>query len=235
MVYSSTVLAAKLETYLPFSCVSFDNPQLQKVNTSTRKWSKFLLHCLQTGCQASLKWLQACSNEGDCQAQESSTEEIVGIGLPDKNDLKSTRACLGRCRGTSCPAPLTVTSVSPLYTWVHPPTCFSSNISACDEIPIINQVTMFLLLEKQVLIINFEAHVIQFIIMIPYIMIQIYQEQSFSLQIQISTVANEKLVYDVILVKGIRSTKSKNFCWTRLKLEELICNNYDLGVSRSTN
>jgi hypothetical protein len=40
-------------------------------------------------------------------------------------------ACLGRWRGTSCPAPRTVTRVSPSYTWLHPPTsccCFCWSI-----------------------------------------------------------------------------------------------------------
>ena len=36
--------------------------------------------------------------------------------------MKRIKACRGRWSGTSCPAPVTVTKVSPLYTWLHPPT-----------------------------------------------------------------------------------------------------------------
>lgn len=46
-----------------------------------------------------------------------------GIGLFSRNDLKRMKACRGRWRGTSCPAPVTDTKVRPLYTWLHPPTC----------------------------------------------------------------------------------------------------------------
>lgn len=44
------------------------------------------------------------------------------MGLFSKNDLKRMKAWRGRWSGTSCPAPVTVTNVSPLYTWLHPPT-----------------------------------------------------------------------------------------------------------------
>ena len=39
---------------------------------------------------------------------------------------KSARASFGLCKGTSCPAPLTVTKFRPSYSWVHPPTCLKS-------------------------------------------------------------------------------------------------------------
>lgn len=45
-----------------------------------------------------------------------------GIGLFSKNDLKRMNAWRGRWSGTSWPAPATVTNVSPLYIWLHPPT-----------------------------------------------------------------------------------------------------------------
>lgn len=48
--------------------------------------------------------------------------QVIGIGLFSKKDLKRIKAWRGRCRGTSWPAPATVTNVSPLYTWLHPPT-----------------------------------------------------------------------------------------------------------------
>lgn len=57
--------------------------------------------------------------------QESLTSLRLGIEDPDKKDLMSVRASLGLCRGTSWPAPLTDTKVSPAYSWVHPPTCSS--------------------------------------------------------------------------------------------------------------
>lgn len=48
---------------------------------------------------------------------------FLGMGSPFKKCWNSMSACLGRWRGTSCPAPRTVTKVSPLYTLLHPPTC----------------------------------------------------------------------------------------------------------------
>jgi len=50
----------------------------------------------------------------------------VGIEVPAKKDLNNARASFGLCRGTSCPAPLTFTNVSPAYSWVHPATSPSS-------------------------------------------------------------------------------------------------------------
>nr|GMD32093.1 hypothetical protein Iba_chr09bCG4960 [Ipomoea batatas]GMD38620.1 hypothetical protein Iba_chr09fCG5740 [Ipomoea batatas] len=45
-----------------------------------------------------------------------------GNGLFSRNDLRRIKACRGRCKGTSWPAPVTVTRVNPLYIWLHPPT-----------------------------------------------------------------------------------------------------------------
>ena len=55
--------------------------------------------------------------------QESSCPAKVGIGVPERKASMRARASLGLCKGTSWPAPLTVTKVRPLYTWVDPPTC----------------------------------------------------------------------------------------------------------------
>lgn len=52
----------------------------------------------------------------------------LGIGDPDKKDLMSVRACFGLWRGTSCPAPLTDTKVSPSYSCVQPPTCVDHHV-----------------------------------------------------------------------------------------------------------
>lgn len=48
--------------------------------------------------------------------------KLLCIGLFSKNDLTNIKACLGLCNGTSCPAPVTVTNVSPSYIWLHPAT-----------------------------------------------------------------------------------------------------------------
>ena len=61
--------------------------------------------------------------------QESLTCSNPGIEVPDKNALTSVSASLGLCKGTSCPAPLTETKLSPAYSWVHPPTCLPHIIS----------------------------------------------------------------------------------------------------------
>jgi len=45
----------------------------------------------------------------------------VGMEVPAKKALINVRASFGLCRGTSCPAPLTFTNVSPVYSWIHPP------------------------------------------------------------------------------------------------------------------
>lgn len=58
---------------------------------------------------------------------ESACNSMEGIEVPPKKALMSVRACFGLCKGTSCPAPLTVTNVSPVYSWVHPPTCMFNN------------------------------------------------------------------------------------------------------------
>jgi hypothetical protein len=47
----------------------------------------------------------------------------VGMEVPSKKALINVRASFGLCRGTSCPAPLTLTNVSPAYSWVHPLIC----------------------------------------------------------------------------------------------------------------
>ena len=52
--------------------------------------------------------------------------DSTGIGLPARNDLMRVSACFGRCRGTSWPAPLTVTKSRPLYPWLQPPTCLNT-------------------------------------------------------------------------------------------------------------
>lgn len=54
----------------------------------------------------------------------------LGIELPDKKDLMSVRASLGLCSGTSWPAPLTETKVSPAYSCVHPPTCSTDYVNS---------------------------------------------------------------------------------------------------------
>lgn len=53
----------------------------------------------------------------------------LGIGRFSKNDLKRMKDCLGACSGTSCPAPVTVRKVNPLYTWLQPPICITTNES----------------------------------------------------------------------------------------------------------
>ena len=50
------------------------------------------------------------------------------MGLFSKNDLKRINAWRGRWSGTSCPAPVIVTNVSPLYTWVQPPTYITKEL-----------------------------------------------------------------------------------------------------------
>ena len=50
----------------------------------------------------------------------------AGIGSPCRNCWNRKSACSGRCSGTSCPAPRTVTKVSPSYSMLQPPTWMSS-------------------------------------------------------------------------------------------------------------
>lgn len=47
--------------------------------------------------------------------QDELTSSKVGIEVPDKKALMSAKASFGLCKGTSCPAPLTDTKVSPEY------------------------------------------------------------------------------------------------------------------------
>lgn len=61
------------------------------------------------------KPLVACDNN-------ESRLYAFGNGLFSRYDLKRIKACRGRCKGTSWPAPVTVTRVNPLYIWLHPPT-----------------------------------------------------------------------------------------------------------------
>ena len=88
---------------------------------------KVNVHCSANQI-SSLNWLGLLHlRERERESQESATLEKIGMGLPERNALMSTRACLGLWRATSWPAPLTVTKVKPLYTWVHPPTCISTS------------------------------------------------------------------------------------------------------------
>lgn len=48
---------------------------------------------------------------------------LVGRGCPDKKELIRARASLGLFKGTKCPAPRTVTIVTPSYSTSLPPTC----------------------------------------------------------------------------------------------------------------
>lgn len=52
------------------------------------------------------------------------TVPFWGMAFPCKKCRNNMSACRGRCRGTSCPAPRTVTKVRPLYTWLQPPTTY---------------------------------------------------------------------------------------------------------------
>lgn len=55
--------------------------------------------------------------------QEALRRSRLGIDVPAKKAWNIVRASFGLCKGTSWPAPLTTTNVSPEYSWVHPPTC----------------------------------------------------------------------------------------------------------------
>ncbi|MFS7944854.1 hypothetical protein Hanom_Chr06g00517141 [Helianthus anomalus] len=65
-----------------------------------------------------------------CEAEvlDSATGSInCAMEVPAKKDLTRVSANFGLCKGTSCPAPLTVTNVNPSYICVHPPTYFKNH------------------------------------------------------------------------------------------------------------
>ena len=66
----------------------------------------------------------AIEENSKCKFQEALTNSRLGIDVPAKKAWTSVSASFGLCKGTSWPAPLTLTNVRPAYSWVHPPTCF---------------------------------------------------------------------------------------------------------------
>lgn len=76
---------------------------------------------------SSTSWIQHLA-VWKSKCHDELTSSGVGIDVPDKKALTRVRARLGLWRGTSCPAPLTTTNVSPAYSSVHPPTCFTTYV-----------------------------------------------------------------------------------------------------------